>query len=92
MCIRDRDTKGTGPLRVLKNKKTGVARIVVRVAPTGRVIVNSRLLNSMEYSKPGKSLVKFVSAEAAGSLSTWMARLGADEEAVRLKDILQANK
>lgn len=86
------DTKGTGPLRVLKNKKTGVARIVVRIAPTGRVIVNSRLLSSMEYSKPGKGLVKFVLAEAAGSLSTWMARLGADEEAVKLKDILQANK
>lgn len=38
------ENKGIGPLRMLRNKSTGVVSILMRLIPSGRIIANSRLI------------------------------------------------
>jgi len=82
------DGQGNGPLRVLKNKETGVVRIVCRIRPSGRIVVNTRLLKGTEYKDMGKKMVRFMVADEDGKLATWMVKLGDVEDCTKLVEVL----
>ena len=82
---------GLGPLRVLKDRETGKARILLRQDPSGRILLNAALMSEMsyEYSKP-KGVKMGVATD--GKLSTWMIKVGKDDDATRLSTVLEDNK
>ncbi|KMP01646.1 RanBP1 domain containing protein [Coccidioides immitis RMSCC 2394] len=48
--------KGVGLLRVLKNRETGRARILLRADPSGNVILNSSLIPQVDYLQRATSV------------------------------------
>lgn len=85
-------SQGVGMLRVLKHRESAKTRILMRQDPSGKIVLNAALLSTLnyEYSKP--KAVKMAVATDAGKLSTWMIRVGKDEDAVELARVLEANK
>lgn len=85
-------SQGVGMLRVLKHRESSKTRILMRQDPSGKIVLNAALLGTLsyEYSKP--KAVKMAVATDAGKLSTWMIRVGKDEDAIELARILEANK
>ncbi|KAI1946813.1 hypothetical protein LOZ57_003583 [Ophidiomyces ophidiicola] len=53
------EIKGLGALRILKNRKSGRSRMLLRASPSGGVILNSLLFPEVEYRQRGNS-VKFL--------------------------------
>jgi len=86
------ENKGTGPFRVLKHKETGVARIVMRAAPSGRVVINSRVLKDTENTQRSAKIMQFMALGTDGDLQTWTAQFGKAEDAIQLKAVLDDNK
>jgi hypothetical protein len=86
------ESKGVGPLRVLKHKDTGVSRILLRMDPTGLVILNKGILSGVKY-EPKDKTVKFLTALDKGSgLETWILQVKTPEMAKTLAEVLEANK
>ncbi|KAA6416098.1 MAG: hypothetical protein FRX48_00817 [Lasallia pustulata] len=83
--------QGLGPVRVLKDRQTGKARILLRQDPSGRILLNAALMSEMsyEYSKP-KGVKMGVATD--GKFSTWMIKVGKDGDATRLSSVLEDNK
>lgn len=86
------ENKGTGPLRIFKNKQTGVARILMRAAPSGRIVINSRVLKDTENTQKSPKLILFVALSAEGKPQTWTAQVGKSEDAAKFKSVLDDNK
>jgi len=84
--------KGIGPIRVLKHRKTGKARIVMRLDPSGRLVLNAALLKGVKYEHQGPAAVKMAVASEDGKLKTWVIKVKKDEDAVKLARILEENK
>jgi hypothetical protein len=86
------DTRGVGPLRVLKHKDTGIARILLRGDPSGKIILNKGLLPKISYEASAKT-VKFVAAADVGEgLETWIVQVKTPEFAEKLAEVLESNK
>ncbi|KAE9375727.1 hypothetical protein N431DRAFT_370520 [Stipitochalara longipes BDJ] len=86
------ESKGVGPLRVLKHKETGVSRILLRMDPTGLVILNKGILSGVNYESKEKT-VKFLTALDKGpGLETWILQVKTPEMAKALAEVLEANK
>lgn len=81
------EVKGTGPLRVLKNKNTDIVRIVLRVAPTGKVAINTRLAANVNYDFKGKGMVQFGIAKDANTVESWMIKVKEDDVAKQFAGI-----
>lgn len=86
------ENKGTGPLRVLKNKETGAVRLLSRIAPSGKVIIHTRLQKGIKYEFKGKGMVRFAVAAAGGKMDTWMVKMKEDSKANELADVCEGNK
>ena len=84
--------QGLGPLRVLKDRKTGKTRILLRQDPSGRVVLNAALMNAMSYDYTKPKGVKMGVATDDGKLGTWMIKVGKDDDAIRLSSVLEDNK
>jgi hypothetical protein len=84
-------TKGLGPLRVLKDKTTGVARILLRKDPSGAIVINRGILGGVKYEASGKT-VKLLLAGGDGSLETWLLQVKTEESAKELARVLEENK
>jgi RanBP1 domain len=86
------ESKGVGPLRVLKHKETGVSRILLRMDPTGLIILNKGLLSGVTYEAKEKT-VKFLSPSDNGAgLETWILQVKTPAFAKALAEVLEANK
>jgi hypothetical protein len=86
------ETKGVGPLRVLKHKETGVSRILLRADPRGTIVLNKGLLSGVKYEASVKT-VKFLTAGDHGKgLETWILQVKTPESAEALAVVLEANK
>lgn len=83
------NTLGVGPLRVLKHKETGVARVLLRADPSGKIVLNNGILN-LPYKVDGKT-VKFVAANG-GELESYVLQVKTPESAQKLADVLTENK
>jgi len=86
------DVKGTGPLRVLQNKESGVVRLLQRIAPSGKVTVNTRLLKAIRYEAVGKGSVKFAVPREGGKMETWVVKMKEDVKAQEMAEVCEANK
>jgi hypothetical protein len=86
------ESKGVGPLRVLKHKETGVSRVLLRMDPSGVIILNKGLLPGVKY-EPKEKTVKFLAAGVDGrGLETWILQVKSPEIAEALSEVLEANK
>ncbi|KAI9817188.1 MAG: hypothetical protein M1827_001300 [Pycnora praestabilis] len=86
------ESKGVGPLRVLKHKESGKSRILLRANPSGKVILNATLLSGVQYiNKPPKHVSVPVATDD-GKLKTFFVKVGKDEDALRLAEILEEQK
>jgi len=81
------DVKGTGPLRVLKNRNTDVVRIVLRITPSGKVAINTRLNADVKYEFKGKGMVQFQIAKERGIVEQWMIKVKEDDVAKQFAGI-----
>lgn len=77
--------KGVGVMRVLKNKASGSARVLMRQDPNGSIMLNSSLLKNKEsYSAMNDTNVKVTLPGEANDLSTYRLTFGKKEKAAEL--------
>jgi len=84
--------KGLGQLRVLQDPGTKKTRMLLRQRPSGRVAVNTSLVKDGTYGDAGSKSVRMPIVNEAGKLQTWTMKVGRDEDAKRLLQVLQDNK
>ncbi|KAI9686857.1 MAG: hypothetical protein M1822_002610 [Bathelium mastoideum] len=84
--------RGQGPLRLLKNKETGAVRVLMRSAPAGNVVVNSRLVKNVEHKKVRAKTVQMVEVNEEGGLTSLMVRVASDSGADELVKVCEENK
>ena len=86
------DTKGVGPLRVLKHRETGNTRVLMRHGTNGNIVLNSALISTVHYQQPQPKHVKLPVAEEPGKLATYMIKVAKDEDAKKLTETLEEHK
>lgn len=84
-------TKGVGPLRVLKHKETGATRILLRADPRGTIVLNKSLLSGVKYDVNEKT-IKFPAAGPGKGLETWLLQLKTPQFAQELGKVMENNK
>ncbi|KAK1754504.1 nucleoporin nup61 [Echria macrotheca] len=88
-------TQGVGPLRILKNKKTGAVRMLLRAEPRGHIALNKLVLPNFSYkvdSAGGKYIKLTTATEDGKGLETWMLQVKTADAAKALAESLEANK
>ncbi|KAM3066805.1 hypothetical protein ACMFMG_011874 [Clarireedia jacksonii] len=86
------DTKGLGPLRVLKHKTTSVTRILMRQDPSGVIVLNKSLIPSFTYEAAGKTMKVLAAADVGEGLETWILQFKDQAAAEALAKFLESNK
>ena len=86
------ETKGVGPLRVLKHRDTGKTRMVMRTDPSGKIILNASLSSQLKYESNAKQHVRIPFANEKGSIEPWVVKVGKDGDAKKLSKIMEENK
>ena len=86
------DVKGVGFLRVLKNRDTGQTRMLMRQDPSGKILLNTGLAPQFTYDSNQSKHVRLPFANESGKIEAWMLRVGKDEDAKRLVQVLEENK
>jgi len=82
------DNKGVGPIRILKNKESGNLRVVMRLDPSGALLINHNVMNDRKmYERQGEKQVKMVFAEQDG-LATFLIQFGKAEKATEIVKLL----
>ena len=84
--------RGLGMLRVLRHRETNKARIILRMDPSGKVILNTALLDQGNYKLARDKSVMFMGAKNDGHIAKWMVTVGRKDDATKLVDILTKNK
>ena len=84
------ENKGVGPLRMLRNKSTGVVSILMRLIPSGNIITNSRLLAKFT-PVVDKTTVRIVIPRDAKPIS-WVMRFKTPEIASEFAKAYNDNK
>lgn len=84
------ENKGVGPLRMLRNKSTGVVSILMRLIPSGNIITNSRLLGKFT-PVVDKTTVRIVIPRDAKPVS-WVMRFKTPEIASEFAKAYNDNK
>ena len=86
------ETKGVGPLRVLKHRENNAARILLRADPSGTIVLNKGILPQVNYEAAGKTLKLLTAGEGGKSLETWILQVKTPELAKELATVLESNK
>ena len=86
------DVKGVGFLRVLKNRNTGKTRVLMRQDPNGKVLLNTGLAPQFQYDSNQSKHVRLPFANESGNIEGWILRVGQDQRAKELVEVLEANK
>ncbi|KAL9120642.1 MAG: hypothetical protein Q9187_002802 [Circinaria calcarea] len=87
--------KGVGRLKVMKHRQSSKTRILMRMNPGGKIILNAALMSNMTYehvSGRKKDSVRFGAATGAGNLTSWLVQPSAMEDAEELAKVLEENK
>ncbi len=84
--------QGVGPLRVLKNKKTGAVRMLLRAEPRGHVALNKLVLPDFTYKAETKYVKLTTAADDGKGLETWMLQVKTPELAQGLAAALEQHK
>jgi len=86
------ETKGLGPLRILKNKDTKAVRMLLRGDPSGNIVLNKGLLPNIKYEATGKTVKVMALGEKGEGLETWVLQLKTQEFADALAEVMEMNK
>lgn len=84
--------RGKGNLRVLRHRETNKARIVFRVDPGGKIILNTALMSHAVYKLATDKAIMFMAAKGDGTIARWMTSVASKDEAKRLAEVLEENK
>ena len=85
-------TRGVGPLRVLKHKETGATRLLLRADPRGTIVLNKSLLAGVKYEVNEKTIKFPAAGEAGKGLETWLLQLKTPQFAQELGEVMESNK
>ncbi|KAL2351078.1 hypothetical protein BJ546DRAFT_356334 [Cryomyces antarcticus] len=85
------DPKGLGPIRILRDKSTGVVSVLMRADPGGKIVINSRLLPNMTPKYSPKN-VQLGLTDSKGKLASWNIRFGQDQDAQTFAAAIGHNK
>ncbi|KAH6652943.1 hypothetical protein BKA67DRAFT_659596 [Truncatella angustata] len=85
-------TRGIGPLRLLKHKTTGAVRILLRAEPSGNVAMNKALLPNVAYKADKKTVKVMTSNDDGSGLETWVLQVKKPENATELASALESWK
>lgn len=84
--------RGQGNLRVLRHRETNKARIVFRVDPGGKIILNTALMGNAVYKLATDKAIVFVAPKGDANIARWMISVASKDEAKRLAELLEENK
>jgi RanBP1 domain-containing protein len=84
-------TQGIGPIAVIKNQETGVVSILMKAHPSGKVVINTRLVGSIEY-KPMAKRVRFFVPREGGQMDSMLVQFASEEEAQGFAECCESNK
>ncbi|KAF6237595.1 hypothetical protein HO173_004485 [Letharia columbiana] len=85
-------SKGVGPLRVLKNRKSHQTRVLLRQDPSGRIVLNFALSKSFTYESSQSKTVRVPIVGESGKIESWLIKVGDDDDAKKLASALEENK
>lgn len=85
-------SKGVGPLRVLKNRESHQTRVLLRQAPSGKIVLNFALSKSFTYESAQSKTVRVPFVGESGKIESWMIKVGNDDDAKKLASALEENK
>lgn len=77
---------GVGQLRILKNRKTGFARALLRSEGGGRPLLNIPLKEGLEYPVTGKTNVQIMDPVAENGPKAYLVRVKTEDDAKLLKE------
>ncbi|KAK4191609.1 hypothetical protein QBC35DRAFT_293074 [Podospora australis] len=86
---------GRGPLRLLKHKKTGSVRVLMRGEPRGHIVINKLVIPDLTYKvdPAGGKYVKMSTATDDGKgLEAWMLQVKTPDFAKGLAEALEEHK
>ncbi|SZF02659.1 unnamed protein product [Blumeria hordei] len=86
------ETKGIGPLRVLRHQERGTCRLLLRGDPSGKVVLNKSILGNVNYENTGKTLKLLCASDSGKGLETWVLQLKTEEYAKELAAVLIKHK
>ncbi|KAI9932678.1 hypothetical protein ASPWEDRAFT_47121 [Aspergillus wentii DTO 134E9] len=72
------ESKGVGFLKILKNRETSRARILLRADPSGNIVLNAALMKAITYKASGNS-VQFLVPQPEGPPESWAIRVKKEE-------------
>lgn len=84
-------SQGVGVLRLLRNKDTSKVRMLLRMEPSGNVILNTFLSKTLDYTQSGPN-VKFPLPVESGKMETWALRVKTADDAATLASKINENK
>ena len=84
--------RGIGELRLLKNRKNGTTRVVLRAGPAAKIVLNTSLFGAAKYDTASDKLVNFPVASANGVIKKWLLQVGKKEDATKLSELMENNK
>ena len=68
------ETQGLGPLRVLVNRETKRARLLLRADPSGKAVLNTSISRQIEYKVQSGSCTFLVPRENGSGVDLWSLR------------------
>lgn len=74
------NAKGTGVLRLLKNRKSGAGSLLMRMRPSGKVVFNSRIQKQLSFKNAGKARVTLPLLTAERVIQSWVVQFGKGQE------------
>ena len=86
------NSQGLGVLRVLRDKESGRARVVMRHDPRGHVLLNTALINGVTYAVIGERRVSLMAAAENGTLTAWAILVKDGKDATDLAALLEEEK
>ncbi|RMJ27057.1 hypothetical protein PHISP_02066 [Aspergillus sp. HF37] len=85
------NSEGVGLVRVLKDRSTSRARVLLRADPSGKVILNALLKKEISYKSTGTT-VMFMVPEAEGPPQKWLLKVKNAEAAAQLAAAMDGQK
>ncbi|KIX07951.1 uncharacterized protein Z518_02605 [Rhinocladiella mackenziei CBS 650.93] len=90
----DWNSMGVGQIRVLKDNTTGKTRVVFRVEPSATILINSHLVDSVQYESVPSTKSGAVRGALfyKGNLTRWVFKVKSPELAIELAKVMDDNK
>lgn len=84
-------TQGVGPIAILKNDESGATSIFMKAAPSGRIVLNTRLISGAKYEQMAKR-ARFPVQGADGKMVSNLVQFTKMEDAKLFAEVCEANK